>query len=184
MRSILLILISVSIFTSCQNFIVNRRPDLTPGPVADPADPDISIPMPDEAVLMPPREERLEDLGLEDGGLVPPGVYRIRGTVLQIYPILEGDEGVCAQAPCLTAVRIDTVLGRGATTKPGILDEGQRVDVYFRYSTAATAGRFPDVEPALPGVKPGTPFSADISVAPESTDKRKVFELYKYKVNR
>jgi hypothetical protein len=177
-------LIAVFVFTSCQNFIINRRPDLTPGPVADPADPDVSIPMPDDAVLMPPREERVEDIGLEDGGLVPPGVYRIRGTVMQIYPILESGEGVCAQAPCLAAVRVDTVLGQGASTKPGILNKGQRVDVYFRYSTAATAGRFPDVEPALPGVKPGTPFSADISVAPESSGNRYVFELYDYKLVR
>lgn len=183
MRLVFIMIVGVVWLTACNNFIVNRRPDLTPSPPdVAPYEPQNNIPVPQEGILVPPEQERAKQIDLDWNREIPPGVYRIKGTVMQVYPIKVDDTEMCAKAPCLAAVRVDTIIGRGATTETGLLRQGQQVDVYFRYSTAATAELFPEVQPALPGVDKGTPFTADIALAPESSNGRKVFELYNYEV--
>ena len=107
----------------------------------------------------------------DQGPGIPPGQCRLVATVTKIEEKVTGTgEDPCSKAPCIAEVRIDEILGYGSAFG-GPLATGKSIRVKFTYTTAPTKTIFPDMSPALPGVKVGTRFQADVGSAGPSMDQ-------------
>jgi len=118
---------------------------------------------------------------------IAPNHCRILATVIAIDSTLDSanPDDPCAKAPCNATVRIDSLLGYGPAF-PAAFSKGQQISVRFGFTTAPTAGLFPEMSQNFPGVGAGTKILADVegTEAPaigESTGGA-AFTIYGYEV--
>jgi hypothetical protein len=108
---------------------------------------------------------------MERSRMLAPRECRIAGTVVEIDQTLDTVAGApCSKFPCKATVRIDSVLGTGENFLR-VFRPGEAVAVIFGHTLAPTKEAMPDLGIALPGLKVGSRFQADV-VERHSADKR------------
>lgn len=119
---------------------------------------------------------------------IAPDHCRILATVVAIDSALNtaATNDPCAKAPCNATVRIDSLLGYGSGF-PAVFSKGQEISVRFAFTTAPTAGLFPEMSPGFPGVQAGAKILADVEggagmPAMEGASGGANFTIYEYEV--
>jgi len=98
---------------------------------------------------------------------IPAGHCRIAATVLSIDEthISADPENPCSQAPCMTQVEVEQVLGYGSGFN-GNLSKGQKLALRFALTTTDTKVLNLKLDNHLPGISAGERFQGDIEYRP------------------
>ncbi|QNF33322.1 hypothetical protein HUW51_11510 [Adhaeribacter swui] len=113
---------------------------------------------------------------------IAPGHCRIQGMVTAISPQPEAEAtGICAQAPCRAKVKILKIVDYGQSFNQP-LAVNQEINAYFKYSLKPTAQLLPNLQPALPGLKVNSIFTADVAVNEEAGNSMPWYQIELYQV--
>jgi hypothetical protein len=112
---------------------------------------------------------------------LPPGNCKVIATVELIDKTVKGTSAndPCSKAPCSATVRIDSILGYGSAF-PKPLAAGQTLQVKFAHTLNPTKEMFPDIQPALPGLRVKDTFEAFISASVTMGSSEPVYTIYSY----
>ncbi|MER3524542.1 MAG: hypothetical protein C4326_10880 [Ignavibacteria bacterium] len=117
--------------------------------------------------------------------VIPPNACRIVATIVEVDSSLKGtsEKDPCSKAPCNATVRIDSVLGYGSAF-PKPIGEGSVLRVRFALTLAATDKLSPDIKPALPGLRRGERFKADLTAMPTMGSSEPSYTIQTYHVQQ
>jgi hypothetical protein len=112
---------------------------------------------------------------------IAPGTCKVVAIVELIDKTLIGMSAndPCSKAPCSATVKIDSILGYGsAFPKPLVV--GQSLRVRFAHTLSPTKEMFPDIKPALPGLRATEKFEALISGSETVGNSEPSYTIYAY----
>ena len=112
---------------------------------------------------------------------IAPGTCKVIATVERINPTLKGVSAndPCSKAPCSASVKIDSILGYGSAF-PKSFAAGEIVNVRFTNTLNPTKEMFPDIKPALPGLRVKDSFEAVIGGAETAGSSEPSYTIYTY----
>jgi hypothetical protein len=126
------------------------------------------------------KEEAKIERPPDPGPGVPPGHCRIVGTIVSVDPVSSGDANdPCSKAPCSATVKVDEVIGYGSGFTAS-LGKGSEIKVYFQYTLNPSGESFPGMSPALPGLKQGSRFQADLRSGATMADTKQAYAVGQY----
>lgn len=122
-----------------------------------------------------------EHIAMDTPVPIPPNHCKVRATVVSIDKTMKGtsEKDPCGKAPCLSTVRIDSILGYGSAF-PGGLTVGQVISVKFAHTLNPTKETQPEIIPPLPGLTNGSAFEALIRGSHAMGKTEPEFTVYGY----
>ncbi len=117
---------------------------------------------------------------------VSTGEARILGTVMDIQAELDTlrPDSPCGKVPCNTIVRIDSIIGYGASFGKPLIPQSE-ISLKFMFTTEKTTDElFPNLKESYPGISINSKFSGDIQqVKSYETGKEIItYRIYEYQL--
>lgn len=113
---------------------------------------------------------------------VPPSHCRIIGEVVDIFPVKaqKGAKNPCEKYPCQAKVKVLKTLGRGSGFNVP-LSKDKIILVKFAFTLEPTQKLFPQLNKALPGLKTGEKFQADVQGLDGLGEQAVNFTIFTYR---